>query len=78
MTMNNEPNGPVADVYDAMGERLKAQAVEVIDITPTWAQAAEVYVVAMQDGTAEGKRLAAEEIRRMGRMIDGLQAKAEG
>ncbi len=47
---------------------------EYIDVTPTWETAAEMLVHVMQEGTAEGQKLARSEIIRMGQIVDNLQA----
>lgn len=47
---------------------------EYIDVTPTWETAAATLAHVMRDGTAEGQKLAAAEIIRMGQLVDNLQA----
>jgi hypothetical protein len=49
---------------------------ETVDITPSWGFAAQVIAAALEDGTAEGKRLAREELFRMAKALDAQNAKA--
>jgi hypothetical protein len=44
---------------------------------PTWQYAVEIYILAIENGTAEGKEAAKAEIRRMARILDD-QAKNPG
>lgn len=48
--------------------------VETIDLTPTWRMAAAVLIAVLEDGDAEGKRLAREEVLRMASVLDALIA----
>jgi hypothetical protein len=41
-----------------------------ITMIPTWAQAVEIYMLALENGTEKGKQAARDEIRRMARMLD--------
>lgn len=45
---------------------------ETIDCTPTWAWAAKVYILALENGTGEGKDSARKEIMRMAELLDKL------
>jgi flagellar biosynthesis/type III secretory pathway protein FliH len=47
---------------------------EYIDVTPTWETAAATLAHVMQEGTAEGQKLARAELIRMGQLVDNLQA----
>ncbi len=47
-------------------------SVRTIDMTPTWAGAVEIYLMALEDGTDTGKEMAREEIRRMAQMLDQI------
>ena len=47
---------------------------EYIDVTPTWETAATALAHVMQEGTAEGQKLARAELIRMGQLVDNLQA----
>ncbi len=49
-----------------------------IDIAPNWEQAASMLCVLLKDGTPEGKRQAAEEVKRMGKLLDQLVAERVG
>ena len=40
------------------------------DITPTWTGILPVLAAALQNGTAEGQRMAMEELKRMARLAD--------
>jgi hypothetical protein len=48
--------------------------VRTVDMTPTWAAAARIYIMALENGTGEGKQMAREEIERMGILLDSLIA----
>ena len=43
---------------------------KTIDITPTWTAILPALIAALEDGTAEGKRLAREELKTMARAAD--------
>jgi hypothetical protein len=43
-----------------------------IDMTPTWAAAARIYIMALENGTGKGKQMARDEIERMGILLDSL------
>lgn len=52
-----------------------------IDMTPTWPQAVEILIAALEDGTDTGKAAARAEFRRMAQILDQLNreaASAEG
>ena len=50
---------------------------QTIDMTPTFEQAVNMCIVALENGTPEGKQMAREELQRYGRELDRL-AKAAG
>lgn len=52
-------------------------ASRTIDMTPTWTETARMLTVLLEEGTEEGKRVAREEIHRMGEIIDALQKEAK-
>jgi len=41
-----------------------------IDITPSWSQAAEILILALENGTEDGKKIARTELRNMARVAD--------
>jgi len=52
--------------------------VETIDITPTWEGLLPLLVeVAANGETAEGRKEAMDELRRMARAVDAMNAKAK-
>lgn len=46
--------------------------VEHINLTPTWAAAAEILILALENGTPIGKAAAEAELRRMATILDEL------
>lgn len=48
--------------------------MRTIDITPTWEQSVNVFVLLIEAGDAKGRALAVEELRRMGRLADAYVA----
>lgn len=46
-----------------------------IDMTPTWEETARMLIAVLENGTFEGKKMARDEIVRMGRIIDERNAK---
>ena len=47
-----------------------------IDVTPNFATATAICIAVIKDGTAEGKRLAVDELMRYARELDRLEAQA--
>lgn len=45
---------------------------ETIQLTPTWAAAANIYIMALENGTDEGKAAAREGIREMAAHLDRI------
>lgn len=43
----------------------------------TWAQAVEIYMLALENGNAEGKEMAKEELRRMAKLLDQIAEEQE-
>lgn len=41
-----------------------------IDLTPTWQAVLPILLAALEDGTAEGKKIAREELHRMAKAAD--------
>lgn len=56
----------------SMSNAQNATPPTTIDMTPTWEQTARLLVFALENGTPEGKRMAREEIERMGILLDRL------
>lgn len=44
--------------------------MEAIDLTPTWAAVLPILLAAVEDGTAEGRKIAREELARMAGFAD--------
>ena len=57
-----------------MIETTTKKLIKVIDMTPTWTVAAQILSMAITSGSEEGRSLAAEEVERMGSIIDELNA----
>lgn len=51
---------------------------ETIDMTPSFAQAVEMCLVVLENGTEEGKATARNELMRYGRELDRLKASGAG
>lgn len=47
-----------------------------IDIAPTWAALMPALIAALQNGTGDGQRIAAEELARLAAAVDSANAKA--
>jgi hypothetical protein len=47
--------------------------VKKLDMTPSWSWAVEALIVALATGTEEGKEIAREELRRLGKMVDATR-----
>lgn len=48
--------------------------VETIDMTPTWAEAVEMLICTLENGTHRGKEIARAELRRMALITDQYAA----
>lgn len=48
--------------------------METIELPPTWSGVIEIYIMAIEHGTAKGKEAAKQEIRRLARNFDALIA----
>lgn len=60
---------------DAPAAPVEAPApVRVVDVTPTWRGVLPALVAALEDGTAEGRRIAREELARMAEAADNWNA----
>lgn len=51
--------------------------VKFLNLTPSWESAAAMLALVLTDGTAEGRKIAREEVLRMGKALDHLIAKDE-
>ncbi len=49
---------------------MEKKLIGSIDLTPSWAQAVEVCIIALTDGTPKGKEIACTELRRMAGILD--------
>ena len=45
-------------------------STKFFDITPTWSAVLPVFVAALQNGTAEGQRIAMDELKKMAQLAD--------
>lgn len=52
------------------GEEMKTK-IGTIDLTPTWRALLPVFLLALEEGTEEGKQIAREELGRMADAADG-------
>ena len=50
------------------------KSVESVEMVPTWKAAAQIYVMAIQHGTREGKRAGIEGVMEMADKLDALRA----
>jgi hypothetical protein len=48
--------------------------VTSIDMTPTFAETARILIVLLENGTAEGRQYARDELIRWGQMLDRAKA----
>ena len=46
---------------------------KTIDMTPTWSTAMDIIIMVMESGGDEGKALAKQELRDIGKMLDELK-----
>ena len=44
--------------------------MQTIDITPTWQHAMPILIMALENGTEQGKRAAREELMRLAKLVD--------
>lgn len=47
-----------------------------LDVTPTWTALLPYFFAVLEDGTAEGKRIARDELRRMAQAADNWNTHA--
>ena len=48
--------------------------IKTIDVTPTWESIVEVLMLALTNGTENGREIAREELRRMAKIADKFVA----
>jgi len=60
-----------------MPKTTRKKIIEVIDMTPTWTVAAQIISMTITSGSEEGRSVAAEEVERMGSIIDALKAEVD-
>tara|TARA_R110002111_G_scaffold3171_3_gene20184 strand:+ start:367 stop:627 length:261 start_codon:yes stop_codon:yes gene_type:complete len=60
-----------------MPKTTRKKIIEVIDMTPTWTVAAQIISMTITSGSEEGRSVAAEEVERMGSIIDALKAETD-
>ena len=46
---------------------------KVVDITPSWSVAIDLLILALESGDSEGRKMAKEELRNLGRQLDAIQ-----
>lgn len=64
----------VAAEAEGKAEALKTRRVATINATPTWAAVLPLLFAALENGTAEGKRIARAELERMAIAADSFNA----
>lgn len=52
-------------------------SADKIDITPTWPQAVEILIAALENGTETGQAAARAELRRMAQILDSIANETE-
>lgn len=55
---------------------MTAENTRYIDITPTWTEAARIFIALLENGDSTGQATARAEVQRMGRIIDAMKAQA--
>ena len=45
----------------------------VIDMTPSWAVAMDLIILALESGDSDGRELARQELRNIARQLDAMQ-----
>ena len=55
----------------------KVKSLPTIDITPSWEWCVEIYLISLEHGTPEGKEIAGNGLRKMGKILDQLKAERE-
>jgi len=73
------------DYYQMKGYNLRAKAVRyvepkqvgTVELVPSWKAAAQIYVMAIQNGTPQGERAGIEGIMDMAAKLDALNAKRQ-
>ena len=45
----------------------------VIDMTPSWAVAMDLLILALESGDLEGRKMAKQELRNLGSQLDAIQ-----
>jgi len=45
----------------------------VIDVTPSWAVAMDLIILALESGDSDGRELAKQELRNLARQLDSMQ-----
>ncbi len=58
-------------------ERKNKMEATTINVTPTWVGIMPALIMALQRGTEEGKRVAADELMRLAREVDAANGKEE-
>lgn len=55
----------------------KTTQTETIDLTPNWQTAVRIYCAVLENGTEEGKQMAREDLQRLARIVDDMNANAK-
>lgn len=53
---------------------INGKTVDVIDCTPSWTTAMGIYLMVLEEGTREGKKLAREGLMELARAVDKANA----
>lgn len=56
-----------------IAEAITPAEVVTANVSPTWAAAAHMFCVVLENGTEEGKAMARSEVLRMGKLLDTLR-----
>lgn len=57
--------------YDVSGGNHTIECVETIDCTPTWQGMLKMFLAVIEDGNAEGRKVARKELLNMAKAADG-------
>ena len=49
-----------------------------VDMTPSWSTAMDIIIMVFESGDDEGKALAKQELRDIGKMLDGIKENTDG
>lgn len=49
-----------------------------VDVTPSWSTAMDILILMLESGDDEGKALAKQELRDIGKMLDEIKENTDG